>query len=88
MRRHRNHVLIVIITRLPFPLLDEKLALPRISGLRWADTAAVLPTGMHGPFLDLLNDREIDSRLGRVECAHALATSPVAVLLKKTGAGE
>ncbi len=88
MRRHRNHVLIVIATRLSFPLLDEKLAQPRISALRWADTAAVLPTGMHGPFQDLLNDREIDSRLGRVECAHALSTSPVAVLLKKTGAGE
>ncbi len=88
MRRHRNLVLIVIVSRLTFPLLDERLALPRISALRWADTAAVLPTGMHGPFQDLLNDREIDSRLGRVECAHALSTSPVAVLLKKTGAGE
>lgn len=88
MRRHKNLVLIVLATRLSFPLLDEKLALPRISPLRWADTAAVLPTGMHGPFQDLLNEREIDSRLGRLECAHALATSPVAVLLKKTGAGE
>ncbi len=85
MRRYRDQDLIVLVSRLAFRLLDEKGHMPRLPTLRWADTAIVLPTGMHGPFEDLLSGREVDSRLGRVECSDALATSPVAVLLRKTG---
>lgn len=84
-RRHQEQELIVLVSRLAFRLLEARNPLPRIPPLRWADTAVVLPTGMHGPFEDLLSGREVDSRLGRVECSDALARSPVAVLLRKAG---
>ncbi|MGE4371473.1 MAG: malto-oligosyltrehalose synthase [Xanthobacter sp.] len=84
MRRHRNQILVVLVSRLAFPLLEDGLNAPRVPGLRWADTALVLPHGLHGPFRDVLTEREVDSRLGRVECAEALATFPAAVLLKES----
>ncbi|MGQ3675854.1 malto-oligosyltrehalose synthase [Xanthobacter sp. TB0139] len=88
MRRHRDQLLVVLVSRLAFPLLEDGLNAPRVPGLRWADTALVLPHGLHGPFRDILTEREVDSRLSRVECAEALATFPAAVLLKESAAGR
>ncbi|RQR59941.1 malto-oligosyltrehalose synthase [Burkholderia sp. Bp9125] len=81
-RRDADATIVVVATRLAYPLLDGAAALPRVAPQRWGETAVELPPDVAGPWFDWLNDRHgIVAPDGRLRLDACLAELPVAVLV-------
>ncbi|MGZ2749483.1 malto-oligosyltrehalose synthase [Burkholderia stagnalis] len=86
-RRDADATIVVVATRLAYPLLDGVAALPRVAPYRWRETAVELPPDMTGPWFDWLNDRRgIAAPDGRLRLDACLAELPVAVLVAPVSA--
>ncbi|WP_029005546.1 malto-oligosyltrehalose synthase [Azorhizobium doebereinerae] len=73
--------LIVLVSRLAAPLLDGQ-ALPHIPAAAWEDTAAMVPGGFAGSYVDVLTGGTRSLGEGPLAFADGLTALPVAVLLR------
>ncbi len=87
-RRDASTTIVVIATRLAYPLLGDAPARPCVEAACWADTAVGLAPGFAGPWRDVLNDGTLDAPSGMLPLAAALAHLPVAVLIRTGGAAD
>lgn len=87
-RRDASTTIVVIATRLAYPLLGDAPARPCVEAACWADTAVGLAPGFAGPWRDVLNDGTLDAPSGMLPLAAALAHLPVAVLIREGGAAD
>ncbi|MFG1477129.1 malto-oligosyltrehalose synthase [Xanthobacter sp. V4C-4] len=82
-RRHRDALVVTVVTRLAPALLGPEAALPRVAPGRWDDTRIRLPDDAGDLiFRDALTGRELSGQHGHIELAALLHAFPAAVLVK------